>query len=75
MARHPARRTGGAPETETVEIRLIARDGLTQTLAAQIAAAIPNCPAPRVYLSRKTPGHSMAYMRFTIPTTPPALDA
>lgn len=77
MPRYPARRTNDGPETETVEIRLIARDGLAQALAAQIAATIPGCPTPRIYASRKTPGRALAYMTFQIPrsSTPPALDA
>lgn len=72
MPRTPARRTPG-PETEPVEIRLIARDGITQDLASQIAAAIPACSAPRFYPSRKTPGHTIAYLRAELPT-PPALN-
>ncbi|MFI0115459.1 hypothetical protein [Streptomyces globisporus] len=72
MARTPARRTR-TPETEPVEIRLIARDGITQHLAAQIAAAIPDCAAPRFYPSRKNPGQTIAYLRAELPT-PPALN-
>lgn len=72
MPRTPARRTR-VPETEPVEIRLIARDGITQHLAAQIAAAIPGCTTPRYYPSRKTPGQTMAYLRAELPT-PPALN-
>ncbi|MEU0691427.1 hypothetical protein [Streptomyces uncialis] len=52
---------------EPVEIRLIARDTVTQTLAAQIAAAIPGCPPPRYYPSRKDPGQTLAYLRCTVP--------
>ncbi|MCG7525058.1 hypothetical protein MHW47_11490 [Streptomyces sp. OfavH-34-F] len=72
MPRTPARRAP-APETEPVEIRLIARDGITQHLAAQIAAAIPACTTPRFYPSRKTPGQTIAYLRATLPT-PPAIN-
>ncbi|MFH8617896.1 hypothetical protein ACH4E8_22890 [Streptomyces sp. NPDC017979] len=70
MARQPARRTNNHPPgMEEVEIRLIARDGVTQALAGQIAAAIPNCPTPRIYRSRKTPGQTLAYIRAQIPTS------
>ncbi|MFH9747768.1 hypothetical protein ACH4MN_25420 [Streptomyces anulatus] len=72
MPRTPARRTS-TPETEPVEIRLIARDGIAQHLAAQIAAAIPDCGAPRFYPSRKNPGQTIAYLRAELPT-PPALN-
>ncbi|MFF0507368.1 hypothetical protein ACFYUH_27730 [Streptomyces fimicarius] len=73
MARTPARRTRPrTPETEPVEIRLIARDGITQHLAAQIAAAIPGCTT-RYYPSRKTPGDTIAYLRAELPT-PPAIN-
>ncbi|MFD5555684.1 hypothetical protein ACFWIA_17815 [Streptomyces sp. NPDC127068] len=71
---NPAARTSRADGAEPVEIRLIARDGLAQTYAHQIAAAIPGCPPPSFYPSRKTPGRTLAYLRFTV-TTPPALDA
>ncbi|MFJ7082795.1 hypothetical protein ACIQU8_06100 [Streptomyces griseus] len=68
MARTPARRTRTrTPEMEPVEIRLIARDGITQHLAAQIAAAIPGCT------TRKTPGDTIAYLRAELPA-PPAIN-
>ncbi|GAA2409861.1 hypothetical protein GCM10010433_05740 [Streptomyces pulveraceus] len=59
----PAHRTR-TPEAEPVEIRLIARDGITQHLAA----AIPGCTTPRFYPSRKTPGQTLAYLRAQLPT-------
>ncbi|AZK94850.1 MULTISPECIES: hypothetical protein [Streptomyces] len=76
MTRTPARRTPDRePGTETVEIRLIARTGLAQHLAGQIAAALPGRPEVRVYSSR-TPGRARAYIRTEIPPTaiPPALN-
>ncbi|WP_231649142.1 hypothetical protein, partial [Streptomyces clavuligerus] len=74
--RQPARRTSPPPGMERVEIRLIARDGVTQALAGQIAAAIPDCPAPAFYRSRKTPGQTLAYIRAQLPTSsiPRAID-
>ncbi|GGZ44654.1 hypothetical protein GCM10010387_43660 [Streptomyces inusitatus] len=68
MPRTPAKRTPGpAGGGEVVEIRLIARDGIAQALAAQIADSIPGCPPPRIYPSRKTPGQMRAYIKATLP--------